>query len=143
MKDIYLVFISVVCIILSALFGHYYPPIGIELTPVILIITGVIVFNNLKFQNVFLKVLLFFSFVALNDLLIKLYAGGRHDYEGLAWTKLFLYIGLLPSYFILVKAIWLDRFAGQTSKIVSILVFPILVVIYLAISRDLGLGTEY
>jgi len=79
--------------------GHKYPPFSISKTPVFigLVATGILYFTHFKF---FIKLCWISFFFLLNDILIKIYAGGSHDAEGLGWISFFEFLALLLAIFI-------------------------------------------
>ena len=84
--------LATLTVILNGFIGHYFAPKRIDFTPIVLIITSLLVcFGTKNIKVIFISALTYF-FIALNDIFIKLYSGGLHDYEGLAWVHLFLFI---------------------------------------------------
>ena len=85
-------------IAISNMIGHFAPPFSILATPFLL--TFIITEINYKlFQlNFHLTVLYSFGLLLLNDILIRLYAGGTHDSVGKAWILLFSGIALLIAF---------------------------------------------
>jgi hypothetical protein len=137
--------ISLVLLIVLAngYIGHFYPPKGIDFTPIVLIIDSLLIVFGTKNLKAFWKSAFIVTFIILNDILIKLYSGGSHDNEGLEWIHFFLYLGLLPSFVILSINIIRDKNETKLSKIIAIIIFPILITIYLQFFYTLGLGRYY
>ena len=105
----YLSILTSVRIILISLFlvllNNYYAidnaPSSITYTPLLIgIITGIILFTS-RIKS-FYKFGIITSLVILNDLLIRLYAGGTHDNEGNGWIIGMLFIGLIISLIFIV-----------------------------------------
>lgn len=143
MKNFATLGLATLIVILNAIFGHYFAPGGIMMTPIILIITTSLVCFQIKNIGAIFISVLAFLFIALNDIGIKLYAGGTHDNEGLAWVHLLLFAGLIPSFGILLAAIFRHPSEKLYIKIISILLFVGLVAIHLQLFSTLGLGRDY
>ena len=130
-------------VVANLLLGHFFAPIGMMLTPIVLIIvTIIIIFMTANLKPIYLT-LLTFGLIVLNDIGLKLYAGGHHDNEGLSWMQLLFLLGLIPSYGILIFGILRTKKVELAEKIISIIFFPILIVGYLYLFNDLGLGRYY
>lgn len=97
-----IVVIGLILVISSNFIGHFLPPFSIFITPVILpVIIGVINYSYYK-RNYYLTVLYGFGLLFLNDILIRLYAGGDHDDEGKAWIQLFFMLAFTLCFFIML-----------------------------------------
>ena len=84
-----LVILGLTIIFLSNLIGHFAGPFSIFVTPIVLpLIIGTINFSLYK-VNFYLTVLYGFGLLLLNDILVRLYAGGIHDDAGKGWITLF------------------------------------------------------
>ncbi len=99
-------------VLVSNFLGHVLAPSSILLTPLLVgFITWVIV-NKCNYSLV-IKFLIIIFLILLNDIIIRLFAGGAHDSEGNAWIFLFFIIGILVSfitfliYGIIKKHIWI------------------------------------
>jgi uncharacterized membrane protein AbrB (regulator of aidB expression) len=76
-------------ILIANLVGHFAAPFSIIVTPLILpLVIGAINFSLYR-ANYYLTVLYGFGLLLLNDILVRLYAGGIHDEVGKAWIMLF------------------------------------------------------
>lgn len=104
----------------------------------------VIGFITFLFLSLNLKLIYRIIFIALaiiiNDILIKLFAGGTHDSEGEGWITLFLILGLIISTIIAIIKISIDRKHKLTHKIIFITLLPTLVGIYLSYFNLFGLS---
>jgi len=143
MNNITALGLALLTVIVNGLIGHFFAPNGIILTPVVLTITTYLVCFKTKNIKVLLISILTFLFVALNDISIKLYSGGRHDNQGLGWIHLLLFVGLVPTFGILLTAIFKRKDEKLTSKIISIILFVGLIVGHLQLFSSLGLGRYY
>lgn len=139
MKNIIPLIIAVFIVIANGIIGHYFAPNGITFTPVVLTITTYLICFRLKTAKVVLISLLTYIFVALNDFSIKLYSGGTTDYEGLGWIHFFLLIGLIPTLVILSFAIFKKEKEKLSIKILSLILFIILMIIHFQVFSLLGL----
>lgn len=134
--------VTLVGVIANSLIGHYFPPASIMITPIVLIIITVLIsFTTIDFKPIW-KSIWILIFVILNDLGIKFYAGGTLDLEGLGLITLMLLIGLIPSYTILVITSLNDKVVTKHHKRIAIFIFPIVLIIYLYLSINIGL-VEY
>lgn len=135
--------IATLTVILNGLIGHFFAPNGIMLTPIILTITSsLICFGTKNIRVIFISILNFL-FVALNDISIKLYSGGTHDNEGLGWVHLLLFVGLVPTFGILLSSVLKRDDEKSINKIVAIILFVGLIAIHLQLFSNLGLGRHY
>lgn len=143
MNNIIALGLALLIIILNGLLGHFFPPNSIFLTPIILTITSILVcFATKNIPIVFISILTI-SFVVLNDIFIKLYAGGIHDNEGQDFITLFLFIGLLPACGVLIAAIFKRKEEGLINKIIAMVLFFGFTAIHLQLFGNLGLGRSY
>lgn len=135
--------IATLTVILNGLIGHFFAPNGIMFTPFVLTITtSLICFGTKNIRVIFISILTFL-FVALNDISIKLYSGGTNDNEGLGWVHLLLFVGLVPTFGILLSSILKRDEEKSINKIVAIILFVGLIAIYLELFSSLGLGRHY
>jgi hypothetical protein len=122
-----------VILLSSVVIGHFLPPTGILFIPfVISVATAIIVFTDSGF-NVLLKSILCYLFIGLNDIGIKLFAGGRHDMEGIGWVYLLLFIGLVPCSTMLVMAVIRDKRSATWLKLMSVISFTLLIWLHLEV----------
>lgn len=89
-----------------------------------------------------LRSLITYLCIALNDILIKLFAGGMHDHEGLDWINVAMFIGCIPAFIILLVAT-LRSDENVFAKIAAIVIFPLLLTLHLKYLSNLGLGRYY
>jgi hypothetical protein len=142
-KNITAIGLATLTVILNGLIGHFFAPNGILLTPIVLTLTtSLIAFRRKNIKVIWITVWAFL-FVALNDIIIKLYSGGRHDNEGLGWVHLLLFVGLIPSYGILVTTIFRRKDEKMLSKVIAVVLFLILIAVHLQLFSSLGLGRSY
>jgi hypothetical protein len=135
--------LATLTVISNGLIGHYLAPSGILLTPIVMTITTSFVCyktNNIKI--VFISALTYL-FVAFNDISIKLYSGGSHDSEGLGWIQMMFFIGLLPTFVMLLSTIFRHKEETVSAKIIAVTIFTILIAGHLKLFNSLGLGRYY
>lgn len=135
--------LATLTVILNGLIGHFFAPNGIMLTPIVLTITTSLVCFGTKNIKVIVISALIYLFVALNDLSIKLYSGGSHDQEGLGWVHLFLFVGLVPTFGILIATILKYKEETLTNKIIAVVLFVGLIAGHLQLFSNLGFGIHY
>ena len=143
MKSIIALILALITVLVNGLVGHYLPPNGIFLTPLILTITTSLVCFGAKDIDINLISFLTFIFIALNDILLKLYAGGRHDNEGQAWIHFMRLLGLIPTIAILLTVIAKRKEQASIKKITSIFLFTALLVGHMYLFTNLGIGRYY
>jgi hypothetical protein len=73
--------------------GHYFPPFSILFSPIIILL---ICFNIFKTNiNFYIKSIFIVFSIIVNDISLRLYAGGTHDSEGIMVINLFFYINFI------------------------------------------------
>jgi len=135
--------LSISLVVLNNLLGHYYCFSGIGAIPgVALVVTVILAFltSGLRFYQ---KVFLIASLIALNDVGLKLYAAGSHDKVGQSWLTLFSIAGILLALSVLVVSAVKDKSETLLHKVCVLLGFPILLIGYIYLTNDLGLGRYY
>jgi hypothetical protein len=132
--------LAILVILVNAFVGHFFAPSGIILTPIVLTVASLLITFGTKDINVVWLSILTFLIVSTNDVLIKLYSGGLHDSEGLGWIHMLLFIGLVPTFAILLTVIFKRKDESFANRIMAVLLFPILVMIHLQLFGNLGLG---
>ena len=135
--------LATLTVILNGLIGHFFAPFGIMLTPIVLTITTLLVCLRTKNINIIVLSLLTYFFVGFNDILIKLYSGGSHDSQGLGWIHMLLFVGLLPTFGILLSTIFRSKGEPLTNKIIALVLFVGLITGHLQLFSNLGLGRYY
>jgi hypothetical protein len=143
MKNYIAIGLAIYTVIVNGLIGHFFAPSGIMLTPIVLIITTSLVVFGTKNLKITLVSFLSYLFIAINDISIKLYSGGSHDSEGLGWVHLLLFIGLVPTFGILLTGIFIRKDENLKNKIFALVIFIGLIGIHLQLFSDLGLGRYY
>ena len=116
--------LSLIIIILNLIIGHFFAPIGILLTPIVLIGVSVLVAFFTKGLLSVWKSVVFSALIGIHDIGIKLYSGGRHDYEGLGFLHLMLFIGLVPAYVILLVGIFKTKNDTKVNKWLAVVFIP-------------------
>lgn len=135
--------LATLTVVLNGLIGHFFAPNGIMLTPIVLTITtSLVCFGTKNIKIIFISALTYL-FVALNDISIKLYSGGSHDNEGLGWVHLLLFVGLVPTFGILLATVLKHKEETVTNKIIAVVLFIGLIAGHLQIFSNLGLGRYY
>jgi hypothetical protein len=130
-------------LVMLNVFLAHFTGIGIFGTAIVLPLAAAMVTLPPRSLNVWMQSLLCFLMAALNDLGIKLYAGGTHDDAGLGWMLLLLLVGLAPMYVFLIVSVIRNKTASILEKLGAILLFPALMVLYLHYFQKAGLGRYY
>ncbi len=130
-------------LILSVIIGYLYPPSGIMYTPVVLsIMIWLVTFTN-NGLNILAKTIISYLCIGLNDIGIKLFAGGAHDWEGQGWIHMLLFIGLVPCSIMLAIGIFRDHKSTIWFKVLNILLFGLLIYLHLEIFKTFGITTNF
>jgi hypothetical protein len=143
MKNLKILGLATLTVITNGFVGHFFPPTGMSLTPAVLIMTTLLVCLGTKnIGSIWISVLIFL-FIALNDILIKLYAGGQHDSEGYEWVNGILLISLVPVSGILLTVIIRRKEENLTKKVIAVILFIGLIMLHFQLFRHLGRGRYY
>jgi hypothetical protein len=137
-----LICLLITLLLASIIIGHFLPPGGIFMIPVtISIMTGLILFNDTDF-SILLKSVLSYLFIGLNDIGLKLFAGGKSDLAGMGWIHLFLFIGLVPCFIMLLISVFRDKRSSLWIKALSVLIFMLLIYMHLKMFKMLGVDVS-
>lgn len=133
-------FMCLIIVTLNILLEHFYAPHGIDFTPIaVILVTTLLNITEDKF-NIWLRIVLTYFLIGMNDVGIKLYGGGMHDLEGQAFVFFFLLIGLIPAFLIISITVFKDKKLPILSKIISLLMFIILIGLHSYVFENLGTG---
>ncbi|TPE43018.1 hypothetical protein [Pontibacter mangrovi] len=135
--------ISIGIVLLNNLIGHYYGPSGITFTPAVIIAVTIITGHFTFGLKPYMKTILIIWLIALNDIGIKLYSDGMHDNVGQSLVLLYLLIGAIPAFGLLVWSIVKDKNEVMLNKMISIVLFPVLLMLHIYLFQELGLGRYY
>lgn len=128
MKNVILMGVSLV--IISNFLGCVFGVFSILFTPILIGVFTILVLSNPNYQLP-VKFLMIIGMIIINDMLVKLFAAGDHDFPGLGWITLFLFIGLaIATLLIIVYGL----FVQKKHKIIYFFNFGIgcgLIVLYL------------
>ena len=118
--------------------GHYLPPFSILLSPIII---GLISFNSFKTKVHFsVKTIFVVSSIIFNDFLLRLYAGGTHDSEGVMVINLFFYLNSIIAFISILI------FLSQKKEINFKTIFSLLLSfspLYFYLNYFYSIGMEY
>jgi hypothetical protein len=135
--------ICIIIVTLNVLLEHFYAPHGIDFTPFIVIIVAVLLNVTANKFNIWLRIVLTYAFIGINDVGIKLYGGGIHDVEGQGFVLLFLMMGLIPAFIIVVITVINDKNLYALTKAITLMSFLILFGLHLYLFENLGIGRHY
>ncbi len=132
--------IAFIVICINNVLGVFYPPSSILFTPLTLSILALIVLIiRCELKSVWVSSLLA-GLIGLNDIGIKLFAGGRHDWQGQGWIHITLITGLIPAYIILIAGLFsLNYSDSNVNKWIAIILFPILMAWHILCFMELGI----
>lgn len=139
-KNILIITLGIATLLISNYLGHVNPPFSISFTPVLIgLFTGMVLFfTDFRLS---IKFGLITGLIILNDVLIRLYAGGTHDFEGLGWIAGFLFIGLIIS---LIEIIIYGLIKQRNKKVKYFLyVIGSCVILYAYLSYFSSIGMVY
>jgi len=114
MKSTYI--LTGLLIILGAnLAGHFYPPFSLMNSFLYMnIIVGLVNLPLYKI-NYYFTVVYNFILLLINDLFIRLYAGGNHDNEGMGWCWLMFSVGFIIATLIMI-IYWATNFKNMSTE---------------------------
>ncbi len=93
MNNLKILTISFVTLILLNLLGSIIGAISLLLTPVFIGFVTYLILYRCNYDLI-IKTSLIIFFIITNDILIRFYAGGTHDFEGNGFNVFFMFIGL-------------------------------------------------
>ena len=117
---------------------YYCAPIGILLTPGVIPLTVMLISSPTRHSPI-TKTVLSVLLISLNDVGIKLFGGGMHDLEGQGVFHVVLLIASALAYLILIARILRDK-QRPAVKIVGLVLFPLLLIVHLYLTKNLGMG---
>lgn len=138
-----IIVLSFIIVAANGIIGHFFAPLGIDLTPLIIVITAELVLYASKNISLVWQSALVYLFIAINDILIKLYSGGSHDNIGLVWIHFYMLIGLIPAGIMLLIKILRSNEESVFTKVTALFLFPALLYIHFQLFSHLGLGRYY
>ncbi len=133
------------CLLLAAnvLMGHYRAPSGMLFSPLVAAgMTWLIMFYGPAWPP-YLQTGLCALLLALQDIGIKLTAGGSHDAEGQGFMNLMVLVGALLSLGFIARALWGQKQLAWWCKLAALVFFPLLLFIHLELFNALGEGLYY
>jgi len=124
----------------NAYADHYSAPIGIVLSPLVIIgITALL--HTGRHPRLLLPAALGTALlICLHDAGIKLYGGGAHDAEGQGFITLFFLAGVLPAYTLQAGLVRRTPGTSARQRHWALWAGPLLVGSYLLLFGSLGLG---
>jgi len=129
MNNTFKIIIVLSLVALTNIIGHYFPPSSILFSPFTIgLLAGLLMTTNFKVN---FRILLLTIFIILNDILIKKFAGGTHDFEGAGFINMFLIIGVTLSTVIISLVISDLKDKSVLRKIILVSLMPIAMFFYL------------
>lgn len=114
MKSTY-IFIGLLIILGANLAGHFFPPFSLMTSFLYMnLIVGLV---NLPLYKINYNYTVVYNLILLliNDLFIRLYAGGNHDSQGMGWCWLMFHIGFIISTLIMI-IYWATNFRNMSAE---------------------------
>lgn len=134
--------LALTIVVTNVLADQYYAPLGILLTPVV-VVAAVRLVAYTRPAWPLLQAGLSVALISLHDCGIKLLGGGTHDAEGQGFIFVFLFFSLLPAFLVLVAALDQDPTTTRPRRRMAKLLFVALIVLHLALTEKLGLGPDW
>jgi hypothetical protein len=115
-QQIIYIFIGLIIILGANIAGHYFPPFS--LTYSFIYMNFIIGLVNLPLYKINFNYTVIYNYILLliNDLFIRLYAGGNHDSEGMAWCWLMFYVSFIIATLIIVIYCWSTNLKNMFPK---------------------------
>lgn len=135
--------LSISLVVLNIILCHFYCFSGMAATPGVALIVSAIIALLVSGIRLYQRIIIVAGLLILNDVGLKLYASGSHDQVGQSWQTLFTIAGILVALCILIVAAVKEKRETRLHKISVLLAFPILLMIHLYLTMDLGLGRYY
>jgi hypothetical protein len=135
--------ISIFVVLSNVLADHFFAPIGLMLTPIIIIIVACLINLNKGKFDVIIRAIISYLLIAVNDIGIKLYGGGIHDAEGQGWIYMLLLVGLVPCVIILFISGFKNQKDNFYKTIFALSLFLALIFLHLYFFENLGIGRYY
>ncbi len=138
MRNILIITIGIILTLISNYLGHIYPPFSIDWTPILIgLFTGLVLyFTNFR---LIIKFSLIIGLIIFNDILIKFYAGGTHDWEGVGWITVYLLLGLIISLVIIIIYGFTNQKENKKEYFLLIFAFSVLLFLYLSYFDSIGM----
>ena len=134
-----------VCLLLvgNVLLGHYEAPNGMVLSPLVAAcMTWLIMFHGPQCPP-YVQTGVCALLLALQDIGIKLTAGGSHDAEGQGVMNLMVLLGALLSLGFITSALWKQKQVAWWLRLAALSLFPLLILLHLELFNALGEGRYY
>ncbi len=118
---------SLMLVVGNAFIAHNHGGPAILFTVVLLpVISVIVVFGAYNMPSI-LSSLLLALLITINDLGIKFYTGGSHDAMGQMIIGSTMFIGLIPSYIILIIVVFIKKTNEKLIyKFIAVIIFPLL-----------------
>lgn len=123
----------------NVLADHFFSPIGIEISPIIIIIAVLFICAAKPAFSNLLMTCFVFMLIAINDSGIKLYGGGIHDSEGQGFVNLLFFICFISGLIMLLVAFFKNKQLSSFNVIGPVILFFLLGYMYMHFFDQLGL----
>lgn len=142
MKNLTVYLFSLSTILINILAGHYFAPIEMLTTVIVLPIITLCVYHYLDTKLIY-KMLFICLLIIANDVSIKFYGGGHHDQIGQFLVNSSSIIGALLAYICLSVSVIINTRKNiyiQQETIITLILFPLLLIVYSFFAWNIGLG---
>lgn len=134
---------ALLLILLNLIVSHFLAPIGLLISPIVVLFAVCLIsFTKDKLNPIF-QALITYMLLALDDIGLKIFAGGIHDAEGQGVINLMLCIGVVICFFILLISVFKNNTLSATKTWVAIILFLILAGLHIKFFGWLGLAPRY
>lgn len=139
-SSVTILIVSIIIVLISNYQGAVNPPASITFTPFLIPIITLLNLSLLR-MNFFCKFGIITGLIILNDILIRIYAGGTHDSAGNGWIVGMLLIGVIISFVIILLYYFIkeDRKKIRKSYWISFSTYFIVLILYLNMFGTFGM----
>jgi hypothetical protein len=138
MSRIGAIFIAVSLVILNGILGHYSAPYAFYASPPLCIFVAYLIVSKTVNLGFISKGIITYILVGLNDTILKLYSGGKHDSEGQMWANFFLYINVVVTLLVLLDWIYREKSENVSAKWIALFIFVTLISVHITLLSSLG-----
>lgn len=137
-KNKLIIITGIILLLISNYLGHIQPPFSISWTPILIgLFTGLVLF--ITDFRLLIKFSLIIGMIISNDVLIKFFAGGTHDWEGVEWITIYCFLGLILSLILIIIYGFIKQKKNKKEYFLNILGSIVIITAYLSYFYSLGM----
>ena len=135
--------ISIGLVLLNIVIGHFFSPTVVLFSPLVVTLVSLFIgVVNVKLSPI-LKTLIIVLLISIQDVGLKLFAGGDHGQAGQALLNIMFLIGIVPAFIFLLRGVFRDKLSTKFNKWISVFLFLVLISIHFLLYENLGSGEYY